>query len=228
MNRVAIEHALELKSSMQAAIDSGVIASREQLMRVAVSHGLTVTRNGSDYAGFQCESGKRIRVRFQFNDRPPKIPRAEPAKNSNITNGFWIYALTAHSKDGKRKACYVGQAVNPYKRFREHFLRRREGRGSFALFQWAAFEQVDVQAVVLAWAAGTQSNATHFEGYWLQCAQNADFETPDAQNWGQLPRPQYLQDQPVQWPTAEVQANSVSLAEVVMKGTTPQALYFQK
>ncbi|MFV0932750.1 GIY-YIG nuclease family protein [Pseudomonas jessenii] len=227
MNREAIEHILALKSSMQAAIDSGEIESREHLMEVAASHGLTVTRSGSDYAGFQYKSGKRLRVRFQFNDHLPKLPKVKGPKSPKIKNGFWIYALTAHSKDGKRKACYLGQAANPRKRFREHFRSQREGRGSYGLFQWAALEQVDVQAVLLTWAAGTQSNATYFEGYWLQRAQNAGFETPDAQNWGQLPRPESLPDQPVHWPTAEVHANAISLSEVVMQGITPQVLNFE-
>ena len=211
MSREDIEHVLALKSLMQAAIDSGEIKSRENLMEVAASHGLTVTRNGSDYAGFQCQSGKRLRVHFQFNDRSPNVPKLKGPKPPKI-------------KDGERKACYVGQATNPSKRFREHFRSHREGRGSYALFRWAALEQVDVQAVVLTWAAGTQSIATYFEGYWLQRAQNAGFETPDSQNWGQLPRPESLPGQPLHWPTAEVQANSVLLSEVVLQRITPEVL----
>ena len=225
MNREAIEQALELKRSMQAAIDSGEIQNRNQLMEVAASHGLTVTRNGYDYAGFKCESGKRLRVRFQFNDRPPREPRTKEPRARKLTTGFWIYALVAQSKDSTRKACYVGQAADLHKRFREHLHRQREGRGSYALFRWAAQEQADVQAVVLTWAKGTQSNATHYEGYWLQRAQNAGFEAPDVQNWGGLPRPKSLPGQPVQWPAAEVQANSISLIEVVMQKLTPQVLF---
>lgn len=133
MNREAIKGALALKSSLQAAIDSGEIKNRDHLMEIAASHGLTVTRNGIDYAGFQCESGQRLRVRLQFNDRPPKVPRVKGPKPPKIKDGFWIYALIAYSKDGKRKACYVGQAANPPKRFREHFRSQREGRGSYAL-----------------------------------------------------------------------------------------------
>ncbi|WP_285354306.1 GIY-YIG nuclease family protein [Pseudomonas sp. lyk4-R2A-10] len=227
MNREAIKGALALKSSLQAAIDSGEIKNRDHLMEIAASHGLTVTRNGIDYAGFQCESGQRLRVRLQFNDRPPKVPRVKGPKPPKIKDGFWIYALIAYSKDGKRKACYVGQAANPPKRFREHFRSQREGRGSYALFQWAALEQVEVQAVVLTWAAETQSNATYFEGYWLQRAQIAGFETPDSQNWGQLPRPESLPGQPTHWPTAEVQANSILLSEVVLQGITPEVLKFK-
>lgn len=225
MDREAIEHVLTLKCSMQAAIDSGEIKSREQLMGVAASHGLTVTRNGSDYAGFQCESGKRLRVRFQFNDISPKKPREQGSKLRKVTAGFWIYALIAHSSDGERKACYVGQAADTRKRFREHFHRQREGRGSYGLFRWAEHEQVDVRAVLITWAAGTQSNATYFEGYWLQRAQNAGYETPDVHNWGRLPRPESLPGQPLLWPMAMVQTNSISLIDVVMQDLTPQILY---
>lgn len=227
MSREDIEHVLALKSLMQATIDSAEIKSRENLMEVAASHGLTVTRNGSDYAGFQCQSGKRLRVHFQFNDRSPNVPKVKGPKPPKIKDGFWIYALTAHSEDGERKACYVGQATNPSKRFREHFRSHREGRGSYALFRWAALEQVDVQAVVLTWAAGTQSIATYFEGYWLQRAQNAGFETPDSQNWGQLPRPESLPGQPLHWPTAEVRASSILLSKVVLQRITPEVLNFE-
>lgn len=225
MNREAIERAFELKSALQAAIDSGEIKNREQLMALAAHHELTVTRNSRDYAGFQCKSGRRLRVHFDFNDRPPEEPRIKGPKPRKVTAGFWIYALVAHSNDGDRKACYIGQAADLRKRFREHLNRQREGCGSYALFQWAAREKVDVRAAVLTWAAGSQSNATHYEGYWLQRAQNADFEAPDVHNWGRLPRPHSLPDQPIHWPTESVQSNSISLIEVVTQKLIPQVLY---
>ncbi|PMV17582.1 MULTISPECIES: GIY-YIG nuclease family protein [unclassified Pseudomonas] len=225
MNREAIEHALATKKSMQAALDSGEIKSREHLMEVAISYGLTVTRNGNDYAGFQCESGKRLRVHFQFNDRPPKVSRAPGPKLRRITTGYWIYALIAQSEDGDRRACYVGQAANPRRRFREHSNRQREGRGSYALFRWAELHQTEVHAVLLTWAAGTQSNATYYEGYWLQRAQNAGYETPDVQNWGRLPQPESLPGQPLQWPMDMVKTHSISLTKVVTHNITPHVLY---
>lgn len=225
MNREAIEHALGLKTSMQAAINSGEIVNREQLMALAASHGLTVTRDGRDYAGFQCESGKRLRVHFEFNDRPPKEPKGKRPRLSKATTGIWIYASVAHSKDGARKACYVGQAVNLRKRFQDHLHRPREGRCSYALFQWAAHEQVDIQAVVLTWTSGTDSKAHYYEGYWLQRAQNAGLDTPDVHKWGGLPRSKNLPGQPANWPAAEVETNSISLIEVVMQKLTPVVLY---
>ena len=77
-----------------------------------------------------------------------------------------------------------GQTVNLRRRFREHLLRPRPGRGSYGLFQWAALEAVEVHAVVLCWVNGDQSAASRFEGYWLGLAQEAGFEAPDAHNWG--------------------------------------------
>ncbi|MBK5003489.1 GIY-YIG nuclease family protein [Pseudomonas sp. S32] len=225
MNREAIEQAYELKRFIQAAIDAGTIQNREQLMTVATRHGLSVTRNGDDYAGFKLESGKRLRVHFQFNDRPPKAPRAKGRRERKVTTGYWIYALVAQSKDGTRKACYVGQAADLRKRFFEHLHRQREGCCSYALFRWAAREQVDIQATVLTRAEGTQSNATHYEGYWLQRAQNAGYETPDDDKWGRLPRPECLPGQPLHWPAAQVQAHAISLIEVVMHKLTPRVLY---
>lgn len=267
MNRAAIENMTELRTIIQTAIDAGVISNRSQLLAVAAEHGLTITRNGRDYAGFMTQSEKRFRVRFEFNDYVPKKSRAvrprrqEPAplqnfppesspekaaprraektetghfvtrekkrKARNPTTGFWIYALIAHSSDGERKACYVGQAARLAKRFREHFHQKREGRGSHALFRWAESEQVEIQAVVLTWAEGTQSNATHFEGYWLQRAQNAGYQAPDVHNWGNLPRPDRLPGQPTHWPADLVHARSIALAEVVMQRLTPKALYLE-
>ncbi|MFK3640466.1 GIY-YIG nuclease family protein [Pseudomonas protegens] len=265
MNRAAIEEMMVLREMMQSALDAGVISDRSQLLVVAAQHGLTVTRNGSGYAGFMTKSEKRFRVRFDFNDYVPKKPRADrarpvepieqqdytPALSSsdsksqealapvvqpserkkkkreprNPTTGFWIYALTAHSGDGKRKACYVGQAARMAKRFGEHYRQKREGRGSYSLFRWAEHEQVEVQAVVLTWAEGTQSNATYFEGYWLQRALGAGFEAPDVHNWGKLPRPRSLPGQPEHWPTELVHARSISLVEVVMQRLTPKVLF---
>ena len=265
MNRAAIEEMTVLREMMQSALDAGVISDRSQLLAVAAQHGLTVTRNGSGYAGFMTKSEKRFRVRFDFNDYVPKKPKvararavepieqqdctsalsspeakphetlasvAQPSERKkkkreprNPTTGFWIYALTAHSEDGKRKACYVGQAARMSKRFGEHYRQKREGRGSYSLFRWAEHEHVEVQAVVLTWAEGTQSNATYFEGYWLQRALNAGFEAPDVHNWGKLPRPSSLPGQPKHWPTELVHARSISLVEVVMQRLTPKVLF---
>lgn len=265
MNRAAIENMAILKKMIQSALDAGEISDRSQLLAVAAEHGLTVTRNGRDYAGFMTKSEKRFRVRFEFNDYMVKVPRVARSvaqetlvqqgcppvpspeivkrgdaqapvdqsldlkksrkKIRNPTTGFWIYALLAHSKDGERKACYVGQAARITKRFREHFRQKREGHGSYALFRWAAHEQVEIQAVVLTWAEGTQSNATYFEGYWLQRALNAGFEAPDVHNWGNLPRPDSLPGQPMLWPTELVQARSISLVEIVMQKLAPKVIY---
>lgn len=102
MDREAIEHARRLKSAMQAAIDAGLIRTRQRLLAVAASNDLSVTRNGRDYADFLCKSGKRLRVRFGFKDRPSP----NPEKNSRRTEtaDYWIYSLTAQSDDGIRKA----------------------------------------------------------------------------------------------------------------------------
>lgn len=115
--------------------------------------------------------------------------------------------------------------ANLRKRFQDHLHRPREGRCSYALLQWAAHEQVDIQAAVLSWTRGTQISATSYEGYWLQRAQNAGFDAPDVDKWGRLPRPESLPGQPVHWPTAEVEANSISLIDVVMQKLTPVVLY---
>lgn len=212
----------ELKSSMQAAINSGGIGDRQQLLAKAASLGLTVTRNGRDYAGFLCPNGKRLRVHFEFNDRPPPSHRAPKPSKNDI--GYWIYALLATSADRKRTACYVGQAANLTMRFREHQRRQREGRCSYALFQWAECEGVAIQAVVLTWAAGDQSNATSYEGYWLQLALKAGLEAPDVHKWGRLPKPGTLAGQPAHWPVEKVRIGSLVLGDVVDHGLMPNVI----
>lgn len=226
--------AVEAKASLQAAIDSCQIASIRQLLDRVAADKLEVTRNGRDYLGLRGNDGRRFRVHFCFvNDsraqRPalPLLPppRAKPVPDVRRTGGYWIYALTAHSRDGERKACYIGQTVNLKRRFREHLRRNRPGHASFALFQWAAHEQAEVRATVLSWVDGDQSYASRFEGYWLKLAVEAGFVAPDAHNWGRLPQPSNPVGQPPHWPTSEVLAASIPLSELVEHGLTPVELF---
>lgn len=210
-DREAIKHARTLKLSLQAAIDLGEITSREQLLNLAAGYGLTVTRNGKGYAGFRCESGKRLRVHFNFGGHPVRISKERKSRKSTL-GGTWIYALTAQSQDGTRKACYVGQTVNLRKRFRDHFMRPRPGYSSFALVEWAALEKVDIRVTVLSWIVGGQSIRTRFEGYWISLASQAGFETPDVHRWGNLPASDNPIGQPKIWPTADIVAASIPLA----------------
>ena len=139
--------------------------------------------------------------------------------------GYWIYALTAHSHDGERKACYIGQTVNLKRRFREHLRRNRPGRSSYALFEWADQEQVEVRATVLTWVDGDQSYASRLEGYWLKLAVEAGYAAPDEHNWGRLPQPSSPAGQPTHWPASEVLAAAQPLRELVERGITPVELF---
>jgi len=211
MDREAIEHARALKRSLQAAIDSGEITSKEHLLSLASGYGLTITRNGKDYAGFRSESGKRLRVHFNYGDHPPRKPKERKSRKSML-GGTWIYALIAHSQDGARKACYIGQTVNLRRRFKDHFMRPRFGYSSFALVEWAALEKVDIRVTVLSWIVGNQAIRTRFEGYWIRLATQAGFETPDIHRWGNLPTSDNPIGQPKNWPTEDIVAASIPLA----------------
>lgn len=225
--------ATEAKASLQEAIDSGQIVSIGQLLERATADKLEVTRNGRDYLGLRGSDGRRFRVHFGFaNDSRmhgpiSTPPQTEPKTVCNVcrSEGYWIYALTAHSQDGKRKACYIGQTVNLKRRFREHLRRNRPGHASFALFEWAAHEQAEVRATVLSWVDGDQSYASRFEGYWLKLAVEAGFVAPDAHNWGRLPQPSNPVGQPPRWPASEVLAASIPLPELVEHGLTPVELF---
>jgi len=211
MDREAIEHARALKRTLQAAIDSGEITSKDLLLSRAAGHGLIVTRNGKDYAGFRCENGKRLRVHFNFGDHPPrKVKEPKPPKPQ--LGGTWIYALTAHSSDGNRKACYVGQSVNPRQRFKDHLACRRAGYSSSALVEWAAKENAEIRATILSWVAGNQGIRTRFEGYWIRLAVMAGLETPGVHRWGNLPSTDNPVGQPDTWPTHQIVAASIPLA----------------
>ena len=177
---------MTMKATLQAAISSGQINTKQELLERAEALGLTVTRNGRDYIGLLGPDGKRFRIRFAFAGGAfPTRPEcsidtgAVPVIRSR---GYWIYALTAHSRNGERKACYIGQTVNLKRRFREHLRRHRPGHASFALFEWAVREQAEVRATVLSWVDSDQSYASRFEGYWLRLAVEAGFEAPDAHN----------------------------------------------
>ncbi|MCI0992269.1 hypothetical protein [Pseudomonas corrugata] len=80
MSRAAIEEMTVLREMIQSSLDAGVISDRSQLLAVAAQHGLTITRNGTGYAGFLTKSEKRFRVRFDFNDHVPKKPRVARAR----------------------------------------------------------------------------------------------------------------------------------------------------
>lgn len=226
--------AVEAKASLQAAIDSRQIASMRQLLDRVAADKLEVTRNGRDYLGLRGNDGRRFRVHFCFvNDsraqRPAlpvlPLPDSQTVRDVRRTGGYWIYALTAHSCDGERKACYIGQTVNLKRRFREHLRRHRPGHASFALIDWAAREQVEVRATVLTWVDGDQSYASRFEGYWLKLAVEAGFAAPDAHNWGRLPLPSDPVGQPTRWPASEILTASLPLPELVEHGLTPVELF---
>ena len=202
---------MTLKTRLQADISSGEINTKQKLLERAALLDLKVTRNGRDYVGLLGPDGKRFRVRFCFSDNTQSVSPE--------------YPLTAHSRDGERKACYIGQTVNLKRRFREHLRRNRPGHASFALFEWAAHEQAEVRATVLSWVDGDQSYASRFEGYWLKLAVEAGFVAPDAHNWGRLPQPSNPVGQPPRWPASEVLAASIPLPELVEHGLTPVELF---
>ncbi|MBU3625869.1 GIY-YIG nuclease family protein [Polynucleobacter sp. JS-Safj-400b-B2] len=217
------------KISLQSAIDTGQILSRRQLLERVASEGLEVTRNGSNYLGLRDSDGHRFRVRFAFADdaglqNSASQPNSgfELIPNVSEARRYWIYALMAYSNDGLRKACYIGQTVNLKRRFREHLRRRHQsGRSSFALFEWATHEGVEVFATILTEIVVSQSQALQYEGYWVKLALEAGFVTPDIDLWGCLPRPSRLSGQPDSWPNLEISATSLPLHECVEEGLSP-------
>jgi hypothetical protein len=140
---------LPLKIVLQGAIDSGQIANMHQLLEQVRMHGLEITRNGRDYLGVRGADGKRFRVHFSFDNHtratapaPRGVAEAWPVAPSTggltplagqtssariFLQQIWVYALTASSRDGNKRACYVGKTVNLPRRMREH-IRVRTGK----------------------------------------------------------------------------------------------------
>lgn len=220
-----------IKEKLQEDICAGRIKTKQNLLEHAASLGLMVTRNGRDYIGFSCPDGKRFRIRFKSADDSRQVKDANGSLADDATSvflcGHWIYALTALSADGERKACYIGQTVNLKRRFRQHLRRHRPGVASFALKEWAARERVEVRATVLLWLDGGARAAAFMEAYWLKLAIEAGFDVPDVHKWGARARarPEQTIGQPTCWPVAEVFAASRSLSELVARGIIPNELF---
>ncbi|WP_375167383.1 GIY-YIG nuclease family protein [Herbaspirillum huttiense] len=150
-------------------------------------------------------------------------PTPDPWNRTNVRRlrAHWIYSLTAYSRDGERKACYIGQTVNLIRRFREHLLRHRTGRTSFAFFEWAANERVEVRATVLTQVQGHQGDASRIEAYWLKLAVEDGFLTPDSHRWGRSPQADIPPGHPSRWPSADVLVGSIALTDLVAQGLIP-------
>lgn len=232
-----------LSSVLQHAIDTGRIADMHQLLDVVRQHGLEITRNGRDYLGLLPPGGRRFRVHFAF-DNHTRVSRTIPdatselhtddggvpmaAKRDRITaERHWIYALTAWSPGGAKRACYVGQTRNIPRRIRQHIKYRDESgeRVSGPFFVWASKASAQTRVTVLTELAGDCALAAQLEGYWLKLAQNAGYETPGSEHWGQLPRPLIMAGQPVRWPWERVVLQARILEEVAALKAAPEALF---
>lgn len=220
------------RQALYQAISSGQITTKQELLNHALALGLTVTRNGRDYVGLLGADGRRFRIRFQLTEGTRAvsfvIPRgaSESNREAICPRAYWIYVLLAHARDGRSKACYVGQTVNLKRRLREHLTRRAPGRTSFSLFEWATSELVEVRVAVVSCINGNQAQATAAESHWLSLAVSAGYETPDVQRWGRRPQTYDPAGRPHCWPEDDVLAVSCKLADVVEERVSlPNALF---
>lgn len=224
---------LSLKTVLQQALDTGEIADIRQLLDQVRVHGLEITRNGRDYLGLRGDEGKRFRVRFSFENHARAPRPARPAvreirsASSTRLQHIWVYALTAFSHDGSKRACYIGKTVNLPRRMREHIMVRNgeRARGSYELFKWACVENVEVRVTVLSMMDLDWRHSFDLEGYWLKLAQQAGYETPGSDRWGKLPMPLGLAGQPSAWPWERVVLGALTLEQVAEGNSAPPALY---
>lgn len=220
------------RQELYQAISSGQITTKQELLNHARALGLTVTRNGRDYIGLLGADGKRFRVRFQLTEDSKganfTIPMSASASAGEAIGPrvYWIYVLLAHTLDGRRKACYVGQTVNLKRRFREHLTRNVPGRSSFSLFEWATSERVEVRVAVVSSMKGNQTQATAAESHWLSLAVSAGYEAPNVQSWGRQPQAYDPVGRPHCWPEDDVLAGACKLVDVVEERVPlPNALF---
>lgn len=208
-----------LKTVLQQAIDTGEIADIRQLLDRVRMHRLEITRNGRDYLGLRGDDGKRFRVHFSFENhtRAPRRSRCAVAEVGSAAPTpllpIWVYALTAFSQDGSKRACYIGKTVNLPRRMREHIMVRNgeRDRGSYELFEWARAEKVEVRVTVLSVMVLGWRHSFELEGYWLKLAQQA----------GALE----LAGQPGTWPWERVVLSVLTLEHVAEGNSPPTALY---
>ncbi len=196
----------------------------EGLLEWVDEYNLTITRNGADYLGLKGSGNKRFRIRFVFNNHTRTDSIKKPTNAASRLDGCWIYALTAYSKDYRRKACYIGRTTRLSKRFYEHLHSRRYRRGSYFLFRWASKHGVNVNAIVLAWSESGLDQWTkwaNLEGYWLGLATESRIATPGVENWGRLPQDYIFTDQPKVWPEEKILKYSKPLVNIVDEGETP-------
>lgn len=220
------------RQALYQAINSGQITTKQELLNHALALGLTVTRNGRDYVGLLGADGRRFRIRFQLTEDTRSanfaIPRGASESNweAIFPGAYWIYILLAHARDGRSKACYVGQTVNLKRRLREHLTRKVPGRTSFSLFEWATSAGVEVRVAVVSSMKGNQAQATAAESHWLSLAVSAGYETPDVQRWGRRPQAYDPVGSPHCWPEDDVLAASCKLTDVVEERIpVPKALF---
>lgn len=222
-----------LKTVLQQAIETGEIADIRQLLDRVRMHRLESTRNGRDYLGLRGDDGKRFRIHFSFENhtRAPRRSRCAVAAVGSAAPTpllpIWVYALTAFSHDGSKRACYIGKTVNLRRRMGEHIMVRNgeRDRGSYELFEWARAEKVEVRVTVLSVMVLDWRHSFELEGYWLKLAQQAGYETPGSERWGKLPMPLELAGQPSTWPWERVFLSALTLEHIAEGNSAPTALY---
>ena len=212
-----------LSTCMQRAVDLGEVRSMAELLVHVAERGLQVVRSVDGCVTLKA-GRTRFRLRHHFNDGPKA---ARPQFAASMDRRIWVYALTAFSRDGTKRACYIGKTVDLSRRMREHrkVLHSRRVRSSYELFSWASAEDVEVRVTVLAVMDVDWFQSPLLEGYWLKLAQEAGYETPGSDRWGRLPKPVDLEGQPFSWPWERVALAALALEEMAEKSIPPAALY---
>jgi hypothetical protein len=213
----------DVSAFLQRAVEAGEISTIEQLLAQVAERRLDVVRSVGGCITLKA-GRKTFRVWHNFAGwsqiaQSPVLP--------TVNQRIWVYALTAFSCDGARRACYIGKTVDVPRRMREHIKLRhgQQMRASSELFAWARVERAEVRVTVLAVMDIDWFQSPHLEGYWLKLAQEAGYETPGSDRWGRLPKPVQLAGQPCSWPWERVALAALALEDVAERGSAPAALH---
>ncbi len=202
----------QAKFELLEKIASG--SSRQELIAYINASGWSVGRNRPTYFSAVLPNGQRVRLKHDDPNFEFEAPAATgKAKNKTQRRflegeqqlklgkkvGYWIYILFA--TDTKNTACYVGQTTHLGRRLSEH-TKRRNGKSSSELFDWAESNNSPVKCLVLDYVGGENSahRASLREGSWLMLAKKNGLMTPAESRWGKLPFEDAWSQ--LQWPTS--------------------------
>jgi hypothetical protein len=156
---------------LRSLIESGHIASKEQLLEEVRRQGWNISLIGDDFISIRISGGRAFRFRFCLD---------------GAQEVGWVYALIA--TDADQRACYIGSTKDFQRRMAEHVRVQQLAHlfllgGSTEFFRWAAQRNLTVRSLLLEKVFGP-SNLAYRESCWTAAAQYEGWTLPGVERWG--------------------------------------------